>query len=68
MSRAKIIAAAIAAVLVLIIVAQNRETVETHILFLTISMPRAILLGAVAGLLTAFGVITTGRKKNTTAP
>ncbi len=55
----QIAAAAIVAILVLIIVLQNRETVETEVLFATISMPRAamlfgtLLVGFGVGLLTA---------------
>lgn len=44
MKRAKVIAAAILAVLLIIVVVQNRQPVVTHILFITITMPRALLL------------------------
>ena len=55
----QIAAAAIVAILVLIIVLQNTETVETKLLFATISMPRAamlfgtLLIGFVVGALTS---------------
>jgi len=59
MSRLKLILAALAVVLVVIVVWQNRAAVETRILFITISMPRALLLlvtlmiGFAAGLVSA---------------
>ena len=43
-NRIKIIGAAVAALLVLIIVLQNTEAVETKLLFITLTMPRAALL------------------------
>jgi uncharacterized integral membrane protein len=56
----RLIAVAVLAVLSLILVLQNTETVETRILFATVAMPRAVLLaitfllGIVVGLLAAF--------------
>ena len=44
MKKMKLIVIAILAILAAIIILQNVETVDTKILFLTISMPRAILL------------------------
>jgi len=50
---------AVVAILVVIIVLQNTQSVETRILFITLSMPRAVLLfvtlliGFVLGLVTA---------------
>ena len=70
MNKAKIIAAAVLAILILIIVLQNTEAVETRIFFTTITMPRAALLfgtlvvGFVVGLLTA-GRIATKAKNST---
>jgi uncharacterized integral membrane protein len=55
----QIAAGAIIAILVVIIVLQNTETVETKLLFATISMPRAAMLfgtlviGFVVGALTS---------------
>ena len=43
-SRVKLIVAGILGLLVLIVILQNTEAVETRFLFLTISMPRAVLL------------------------
>ena len=44
MKKVKLISAFILAIVVLIVVLQNRESVETRILFATITMPRAALL------------------------
>ena len=44
MKRYKLISIAILAILGIIIILQNTEQVETKILFLSITMPRAILL------------------------
>lgn len=61
MTRFKIIVFAIVAILLVIVVLQNTETVETKFLLLTIPMPRAVLLfvtalgGFVLGLVAAFG-------------
>ena len=66
MSRFKIYAALVLIVLVLIVILQNTTPVETKILFITITMPRAallvitLLIGAVAGILTALGL---GKKR-----
>lgn len=59
MRRARWIATVVLAVLVVIVVLQNTETVETRLLFATVSMPRAVLLlttvliGFFMGVLTA---------------
>lgn len=59
MSKPRIITLAIAAIVLLILVFQNTASVDTRILFVTVSMPRALLLvvtagiGFVAGLLVA---------------
>ncbi len=44
MKRAKLIAFLVLAVLGIIILLQNTETVETKVLFITMTMPRAVLL------------------------
>lgn len=61
MKRAKIIGAAIIALLAIIIFMQNTESVTTKLLFVTVTMPRAVLL--VVTLLAGFilGVLTPGR-------
>jgi uncharacterized integral membrane protein len=49
MNRIKLIAVGLAALLTVIVVLQNTETVETKLLFFSLSMPRAALLfGAMA--------------------
>ena len=44
MSRFKLIIAAVLTLLGLIVVLQNTDTVETKLLFITVEMPRAVLL------------------------
>ena len=70
MQKAKVIAIAVLALLVVIIVLQNTEVVETRLLFVTIALPRAALLFGtlVAGF--AIGVLMAARimgKKKTDA-
>lgn len=63
----KFTAVAVLALMVLIVVLQNTESVDTRVLFLTITMPRAALLfgalvvGFIIGIFTAGKLI--GRKK-----
>lgn len=45
-------------VLVLALIVQNTESVETKLLFMTLSMPRAVLLLLTAGIGFAGGLIT----------
>lgn len=58
MKKFKIIAIVVVILLVLIVILQNTQSVQTKLLFATITMPRAFLLmltflfGFVAGLLT----------------
>jgi uncharacterized integral membrane protein len=59
MRNLKLIAASILAVLVAIVVVQNREPVATHVLFATIVMPLAILLFITAAVGFALGVLLT---------
>lgn len=61
MSKVKILVAALLALLVLIVVLQNTETVETRILFVSIEMPRAALLFGTLVVGFAIGVLTAGR-------
>jgi putative membrane protein len=44
LSKVKIVAAAVVALVVLIVVLQNTEAVETKLLFVSVTMPRAALL------------------------
>ena len=57
MERFKLIATAILALLGVIIILQNTEPVETKILFLSITMPRAILLMGTTLIGFALGVL-----------
>ena len=67
MPRAKLIAALVLVAAALIIVLQNTQPVETRILFVTLTMPRAALLGTTmligigVGMLVALGL--SGKKK-----
>ncbi len=67
MAKAKIITLVVLSILMVVIVAQNTETVETRILFFTVAMPRALLLmltfviGLIVGLAGAVAVV--GRDK-----
>jgi len=61
MQKVKIIVAAIVALLIVIVVLQNTEVVETQILFTTISMPRAALLFGTLVIGYALGILTGSR-------
>lgn len=57
MKKAKLIAVLILAILCLIIVLQNKAPVETKVLFITITMPRAVLLLTTTAIGFALGVL-----------
>ena len=59
MRNLKLITASILAILVAIIVVQNRDPVGTHLLFATVTMPLAILLFITAAVGFALGVLLT---------
>ena len=59
MRNLKLVVASLLAILVAIVVVQNREQVATHILFATVVMPHAILLFITAAAGFALGVILT---------
>ena len=59
--RIRIIAAAILALVVIIIVLQNTETVETKLLFITLTMPRAAMLFGTLVIGFVLGVLAVGR-------
>ena len=69
MQKVKIAAIALLALLVLIVVLQNTESVETKILFFSVTMPRAALLfgalvvGFITGLFTAGKVLAKMKEK-----
>lgn len=57
MQRLKLVTVAILTILLLIVVAQNTEPVETRLLFATVTMPRAALLAITGGLGFAVGLL-----------
>ena len=57
MARWKLVAAAIVAILAIIVAAQNTQAVETKLLFITITMPRAVLLFVTLVIGFAIGVL-----------
>ncbi len=61
MKNAKLIAAAIGAIVIVVVIMQNTATVDTHFLFFTVSMPRAVLLMATLLIGFALGVLVTTR-------
>ena len=67
MTRTKLIIAGILSLLVLIVILQNTAAVETKILFITLTMPRAVLLigttlvGFILGVLAAFRLAKQGK-------
>jgi putative membrane protein len=71
MKKVKIILIIIISVLALIVFLQNTETVQTKLLFMSVTMPRALLLiltflmGFVAGLITTSIILRkSGKPKN----
>jgi uncharacterized integral membrane protein len=68
MKKFKLIGAAILAVLVIILIFQNTTAVDTRILFITVTMPRALLLfitwlmGIAVGLLLALTTLARQEK------
>ncbi len=70
MGKAKLIAALVLVAVVLIIVLQNTQPVETRMLFMTLTMPRAsllaitMLIGVGVGMLIALGLSGRKRKSN----
>lgn len=68
MKKAKVIAIIVISVLTLVILLQNTKPVETRLLFVTITMPRvlllivALMLGFVGGLVTASHVLRRPKK------
>lgn len=70
MKKLRLIVTLVLAVLVVIVVLQNTEAVETHLLFATVTMPRAVLLlitaliGFSLGILTSLVWLRTQEKPN----
>ncbi|MDT8301668.1 MAG: lipopolysaccharide assembly protein LapA domain-containing protein [Sedimentisphaerales bacterium] len=71
MKKAKLVAIIVLSILIFIIFLQNTESVETKILFMQVSMPRAILLiltfivGLVAGTIITSLLLRKSEKKKT---
>lgn len=57
MKKVRLVAALVLAVLVVIVVLQNTDTVDTRILFVTVTMPRAVLLFTTALIGFATGIL-----------
>jgi len=70
MKKAKVIGIAVICILALIIILQNTESVDTKLLFMTVTMSRALLLimtfimGFAAGLITSYAVKRSGKVKS----
>ena len=60
----KLITASIVAILVAILVVQNTDPVETHLLFATVAMPDAVLIFISAAAGFALGVLLTMSMKS----
>ena len=58
MKKARLIVTLVLAVLVVVVVLQNTEAVETRLLFATVTMPRAVLLFITALIGFAVGILT----------
>ena len=73
MNKLKLVAIAVLSLMVLIVVLQNTQAVETNLLFLTVTMPRAALLfgtliiGFAIGVLTAGHILATAKRLSETA-
>ena len=61
MNKVKVILIAIVCLLTLIVVLQNTEAVETRLLFVSVTMPRAALLFGTLLIGFLLGVLTAGR-------
>ena len=60
MNKLKLIAIGVLALLVLVVVLQNTQAVETKLLFLTLTLPNAALLFGMLIIGFAIGVLTAG--------
>lgn len=67
-NRLKLIVAAVLAVLLVIVIIQNTGEVETKLLFVTITMPRAVLLMVTLVLGFSIGLLAAGRWSRTPKP
>ena len=62
MARAKLILVTVLALVLIIVIMQNTQAVETKILFLSFTMPRALLLVATTLVGFVLGVLVTFRQ------
>lgn len=60
LNKLKVLAIAVVTLVVLIVVLQNTQAVETNLLFLTVTMPNAALLFGTLIIGFAIGVLTAG--------
>jgi len=60
MNKLKVVVIAVVSLVVLIVVLQNTQAVETNLLFLTVTMPNAALLFGTLIIGFAIGVLTAG--------
>ena len=60
LNKTKLIAGGVSALIILIVVLQNTAVVETKILFLTVTMPRAALLIVTLGIGFGLGYLVAG--------
>jgi len=63
MKNVRMIIATVVVVLVIIVLLQNTQQVETRLLFVTITMPRAILLACTMLIGFVIGLVVVGRAK-----
>jgi putative membrane protein len=69
MNTLKVVAAAVLALVVVIVVLQNTQAVETKLLFLTVTLPNAALLfgtlivGFAIGVLTAGHIVSSAKRR-----
>jgi uncharacterized integral membrane protein len=68
MGKIKIVGAALAAIVLVIIMLQNTQQVETKLLFVTITMPRAVLLFTMLAVGFVLGILAIGRWTRKQAP
>ena len=61
MTKFKVVALAVVGLIVLVVILQNTEAVETKLLFVSVTMPRAVLLFGTLLIGFALGVLTAGR-------
>jgi uncharacterized integral membrane protein len=67
-AQTKTIALAVLLLLVVIVVLQNTDSVNTRLLFVTVSMPRAVLIFSSVATGVAIGILVGLRVKKTSEP